>query len=325
MSTNVPEAEATPAATQSPAVPGVPGVPGGAGVSSRPGADPAAAKPGGGASAGRDRRLLRTAAANAALVIAVLIVAVAVWEILVATHAVSKYVLPSPWATVRSVWLGLFAGGTYRTDLWATMKEMLIGFGVGAGVGLVLGTALASSRWVERAILPYVIFMQTVPLVAVAPLLLIWFGFGITPKVVTVSLLVLFPVTVNTLAGLKATSPARIDLLRSFGAGRWDLLRHVRLPAAAPYIFTGLDIGIVYSPVGAIVSEFLGANQGLGIAIFQAQQNLDLPGVFALVLILGMLGIALHLLLVFIRRKVVYWQSFGAQEDPARRGPGQAA
>jgi NitT/TauT family transport system permease protein len=245
---------------------------------------------------------------------------VAVWELLVATHTVSRYVLPAPWATVRSLWDGLVSTGQYRIDLWTTVKEMLIGFAAGAGVGLLLGTALATSRWVERALLPYVIFMQTVPLVAVAPLLLLWFGFGITPKVVTVGLLVLFPVTVNTLAGLKAAPQARIDLLRSFGAGRWDLLRHVRLPAAAPFIFTGLDIGIVYSPVGAIVSEFLAANQGLGIAIFQAQQNLDLPGVFALVILLGLLGIALHLVLVFIRRKVVYWQSFGTHESPSGRG-----
>jgi NitT/TauT family transport system permease protein len=255
---------------------------------------------------------------NLALMLGVLIVVLAVWEYLAVSKTVSPYILPKPTGAARALWEGVITKGTYRHDMWVTMKEMLLGFAAGAGTGLVLGALLASSRWVERAFMPYVVFMQTVPLVAVAPLLLIWFGFGITAKVVTVSLLVLFPVTVNTLAGLKATSQSRVDLLQSFGASPRHIFRHVKLPAAAPFIFTGLDIGIVYSPVGAIVSEFLGADHGLGIAIFQAQQNLDLPGVFALVVLLGLIGIALHLILVGIRRRVVYWQRFGTESSSSR-------
>jgi NitT/TauT family transport system permease protein len=247
---------------------------------------------------------------NALAVVGVFVVVIGVWQLLVSTGTVSKYILPHPWATAKALWTGVVSGGSYRRDLLTTTEEMLLGFGIGAVIGLTLGGLLASFRLAERALLPYLVFLQTVPLVAVAPLLLVWFGFGITSKVVTVSLVVLFPVAVNTLAGLKAGSQTRVDLLHSFRATRTQIFRYVKLPAAAPYIFTGLDIGIVYSPVGAIVSEFLGANRGLGIALYQAEQNLDLAGVFALIILLGLMGIVLHLLLLAVRRRVVFWQLF---------------
>jgi NitT/TauT family transport system permease protein len=240
----------------------------------------------------------------------VLVAVVAVWEILNRTGAVSSYFLPRPWNAVDALWQGFVTGNAYRADFLTTVEEMLIGYAIGATVGLMFGTALAISPRVERAFLPYLVFIQTVPLVAVAPLLLIWFGFGLESKVVTVMLVVLFPVTRNTLAGLKATPQRRVDLLRALGASRWQVFKHAQLRAAAPYIFTGLDIGIVYSPVGAIVAEFLGGSKGLGIALFQDEQNLDVGGVFALLIVLGVLGIVLHMLVMAVRRRVVFWERF---------------
>jgi NitT/TauT family transport system permease protein len=249
---------------------------------------------------------------DTALVLSVLVVAIAVWELITVTGTVSKYVMPEPWSTMVALWDGLVTQGIWRDDIWVTFQEMAIGYAIGAPLGIIFGAILASSRRVERAFFPYVVFFQTVPLIAIAPLLLIWFGFGLHSKIVTVMLVVLFPVVVNTLAGLKATPQSRIDLLRSFKASPWQIFKKVKLPTAAPYILTGLEIAIVYAPVGAIVSEFLGGNAGIGIAIFQAEQNLDTSGVFALLIVLGAIGIALRTILVLVRRRVVFWERFTA-------------
>lgn len=261
----------------------------------------------------------RRSLGDLALIAGVLVFVVAIWEIVTVSGAVSEFVLPTPGSTVRTLWDGIIGGSIWRWDIWVTFQEMMIGYLIGAAAGVVLGTLLASSRRVERTFFPYLVFLQTVPLVAVAPLLLIWFGFGLKSKIVTVSLVVLFPVLVNTLSGLKSTPQSRVDLLRGYGATPIQIFTKLKLPAAAPNIFTGLDIGIVYSPVGAIVAEFLGAGHGLGVAIFQSEQNLDIAAVFALLVILGVMGIGLHLILLAVRRRAVFWERFtssGWRSDP---------
>ena len=235
---------------------------------------------------------------------------IGLWQWATATKRVSKFVLPKPADTARTLWRGLVTQGAYRDALWVTGREIALGFLIGAAAGMVIGALLATSRLAERVVYPFIVFLQVLPKVAIAPLLIIWLGFGIKSKVVLIALLVAFPVLVNTLEGLKATPQSRVDLLRSYGANRWQLFWQVRLPTAAPYIFAGLDIGIVFSPVGAVVAEFVGATEGLGVSVQQAQLNLDTAGVFALLIILGVLGIALHTALLLVRRRVVFWEHF---------------
>jgi NitT/TauT family transport system permease protein len=250
------------------------------------------------------------------LSIAVAGVLVAVWYWVTTSGRVSRFVLPTPGSTVRALYRGLISDGQYRDGLWVTGQQIALGFLIGAGAGIVLALLLAASRVAEQVVYPYVVFLQTLPKVAIAPLFIIWFGFGITSKVVLVALLVAFPVLVNTLEGLKATPQSRIDLLRAFGANRWQLFWQVRIPTAMPYIFAGLDIGIVFAPVGAVVAEFVGATRGLGVSVLQAQLNLDTAGVFALLLILGFLGIALHGVLQVVRRRVIFWERFTRSPSP---------
>jgi NitT/TauT family transport system permease protein len=232
------------------------------------------------------------------------------WQWATNGEHVSRFVLPTPADTWRALWRGFVTDGAYRDALWRTGQEIALGFFIGAGAGLVLGMLLAASGLAEKVIYPYVVFLQVLPKVAIAPLLIIWLGFGMQSKIVLIALLVAFPVLVNTLEGLKATPPSRVDLLRAYGANRLQLFWQVRLPTAAPYIFAGLDIGIVFSPVGAVVAEFVGATSGLGVSVQQAQLNLDTAGVFALLITLGLLGILLHFALLLVRRRVVFWEKF---------------
>jgi NitT/TauT family transport system permease protein len=252
---------------------------------------------------------------------------IALWHWATTTHRVSRFVLPEPSDTARALWRGLVTDGVYRHGLWVTGQEIALGFVIGAGCGLVIAVLLATSRIAERVVYPYIVFLQVLPKVAIAPLLIISLGFGMKSKIVMVAMLVAFPVLVNTLEGLKATPQSRLDLLRSYGASRWQLFTQLRLPTAAPYIFAGLDIGIVFSPVGAVVSEFVGASAGLGVSVQQAQLNLDTAGVFALLIILGVLGISLHAALLLVRRRVVFWERFGreAATSTARTNRSRAA
>jgi NitT/TauT family transport system permease protein len=235
---------------------------------------------------------------------------IALWHWATTTHRVSRFVMPTPEDTFRALWRGLVTDGVYRHALWVTGREIALGFSIGAGCGMVLAGLLATSRLAERVVYPYIVFFQVLPKVAIAPLLIISLGFGMRSKVVLVAMLVAFPVLVNTLEGLKATPQSRIDLLRTYGASRRQVFTQVRLPMAAPYIFAGLDIGIVFSPVGAVVAEFVGATEGLGVSVQQAQLNLDTAGLFALLIVLGLLGIVLHGALLLIRRRVVFWERF---------------
>jgi NitT/TauT family transport system permease protein len=253
----------------------------------------------------------------ALLSLVVLALLVALWHWATTTHRVSRFVMPEPADTARALWRGLVTDGSYRRALWVTGQEIALGFGIGAAAGMTLAALLATSRLAERVAYPYIVFLQALPKVAIAPLLIISLGFGMKSKIVLIAMLVAFPVLVNTLEGLKATPQSRIDLLRTYGANRRQIFAQLRLPTAAPYIFAGLDIGIVFSPVGAVVAEFVGATEGLGVSVQQAQFNLDTAGLWALLIVLGALGITLHGVLLLVRRRVVFWERFERQSTTA--------
>jgi len=156
---------------------------------------------------------------------------------------------------------------------------------------------------------PYVVAIQTLPKIAVAPLVLIWVGVGLESKVVIAAMVSFFPMLVNTIVGLKSTPADKIDLMRSLSASRWKIFWYVQLPEALPFIFAGLNVGIVLSVLGAIVGEFIGAKVGLGYLILQMNYIMDIAGMFAALVVLGVMGILLNSGMQYVRRRVIFWQS----------------
>jgi len=236
---------------------------------------------------------------------------VAAWEAASRLLHLPSYILPAPEAVVHALWSGLAVSPTsplgYYLPLWGTFHNAAVGFFVGAGAGLVLGSLMAESRVIEKLLMPYAFALQSLPKVAIAPLVVIWFGFGDGSKVAIAALLAFFPVLINSFTGLRATEPERLDLMRSLSASRFETYRIVKLPSAAPYIFAGLDMAVVYALLGTIVAEFLGAQQGMGVVITQAQSITDVAGVFAALVILGVMGVLLHTLMRRLERRVVHW------------------
>lgn len=240
-----------------------------------------------------------------------LIVLIGLWVFAVRFMHVPSYILPAPEAVLRALWAGLAINPAspqgYYLPLWSTLSNAAAGFAIGTGLGLVLGSLMAESRTVEKLLMPYAFALQSLPKVAIAPLIVIWFGFGDGSKVAIAALLAFFPVLINSFTGLRSTEPERIDLMRSLSATRFETYRIVKLPNAAPFIFAGLDMAVVYSLLGAIVAEFLGAQQGMGVLITQAQAISDVAGVFAALVILGVLGIVLHTSVRHLESRVVHW------------------
>lgn len=236
---------------------------------------------------------------------------VVIWETSVRLLNIPAYIVPPPSRIVAALWRGLWVPLLSREGYYVhfgfTFAEAVLGFILGSAAGLVLGAVISQAPLVERTLLPYIVAFQSLPKVAVAPLLVIWFGFGISSKVVICSLLTFFPLMVNTMAGLKAVESERLELMRSLSASRWDAFRKVQFPSALPFVFAGLHMAIVYSVIGAIVGEFVGAQRGLGVVLMQSNFAMDIAGVFAIFIILSVMGIVLHLFMRWFHRKVLFW------------------
>lgn len=241
------------------------------------------------------------------LVIAVTLAGFAVWELAVRWMQVPQFILPSPWAIAGRV-AEDFTSGLIFPHFLQTLLEVLVGFLLATLIGVGLGTAVALVGIVERVVYPFVLALQTVPKVAVAPLFIIWFGFGIEPKIVTAAVIAFFPILVNVIAGLKATDPRRLLLMRALKAGRWTTFCKVQLPGMLPYLFAGLEVGIIFAVIGAIVGEFIGASLGLGSLVIQRQASIDVAGVFSVLFYLSFMGVALNLALRWVARRWVFWE-----------------
>lgn len=228
------------------------------------------------------------------------------WHFSIQLFDVSPLIFPQPWAVVRALIQG-FVSGEYWLHLGVTLHEIVAGFVIGAGAGFLLGVAIGQSKLMETVIYPYVVAFQTVPKVAIAPLFVVWFGFGVASKIVITAAIVFFPVLANTIVGLRSAPREQADMMMAFTASRWQVLRMVRFPHALPFVFAGLDIGIVLAVIGAIVGEFVGAQAGLGYLIMQRNFSMDTAGVFAILIVLSLIGIGLHAIVKLISRKVIYW------------------
>ncbi len=243
------------------------------------------------------------------------VVLLGLWYMAVQILHVPSYILPAPQAVVRALWSGLAVSPAsplgYYEPLWSTISNAALGFLIGCGLGLSIGSMMAEFRSVEKLVMPYAFALQSLPKVAIAPLIVIWFGFGDGSKVAISALLAFFPILINSFTGLRSVEPEKLDLMRSLSASRLETYWLVKLPHAAPFIFAGLDMAVVYALLGAIVAEFLGAQQGMGVVITQAQAVTDVAGVFAALVILGVVGVALHSAVRGIEHRVVHWAHRG--------------
>ena len=248
---------------------------------------------------------------NIAIGIAGLLTLLLVWKLSVMVLRVPPYILPAPERVFIALWSGIAVSPAsplgFYLPLWSTLSNALLGFLIGASLGVLFGSTMAEFRPVETALMPYAFALQSLPKVAIAPLIVIWCGFGDGSKVAMAALLAFFPMLVNTFAGMRSADIERIELMKVLSASRLETYRLVKLPSAAPYIFAGLDMGIVYALLGTIVAEFLGAQEGMGVAITKAQAVTDVAGVFAVLVILGVTGIALHLIVRATQRKLIHW------------------
>lgn len=235
----------------------------------------------------------------------------ALWWAAVALFKIPAYILPPPGRVFSALWSGLDvplgSNAGFYVPLASTLLNAALGFAIGSVLGIALGSLMAEFPAVETVIMPYAFALQTLPKVAIAPLIVIWCGFGDGSKVTMAALLAFFPMMVNTFTGIRTTEPERIDLMRALSASRLETYRVVKLPSAAPYIFAGLDMAIVYALLGTIVAEFLGAQKGIGVTITQAQAVTDVASVFAALILLGVIGIFLHLTVRACERRVVHW------------------
>ncbi|HEY0295036.1 MAG TPA: ABC transporter permease [Bordetella sp.] len=231
---------------------------------------------------------------------------IAAWHVAVTAFHVSPLIFPGPAGVIRALYDGLVSGEIIH-HLWVTLYEILAGFAVGSLVGFVLGALIGQSALLEVVLYPYVVAFQAVPKVAVAPLFVLWFGFDTSSKVLITATIVFFPVVANTIVGLRSAPRDQIDLMRAFTASPWHVFRMVRLPHALPYVFAGLDIGIVLAVIGAIVGEFVGAQAGLGYLILQRNFSMDAAGMFAILIVLALIGIALHSIIHAIAQRLVFW------------------
>jgi len=225
-----------------------------------------------------------------------------IWSLL--SGSLSSFILPSPLEVAGAGW-------QTRGLLLSAVATTLLETGIGLAVAIVLGVGLAAAMdlfvLVRRAVYPILVASQTVQILAIAPLLIIWFGFGLLPKIIVVVLICFFPLAVNTADGLASTDPDLIALLRSMGARRGQIWRIVRLPAALPSFFSGLRVAVTYSVVGATIAEWVGGSNGLGLYMLRSKNALATDQVFVAIVITSVLSIALFLLVVVLERRALPW------------------
>jgi NitT/TauT family transport system permease protein len=234
------------------------------------------------------------------------VVMVTLWEGFAQIGVLPAIVLPAPSAIAVRLF-ELFYGGDIWPHLLATTTEVLAGFALGVAAGFAFGVMVALVPSVEKFMYPYIVALQTVPKVAIAPLFLIWFGYGISSKIVIAALVCFFPVLVSVMSAFHTTDRDQLDMMKAFGATRWQTFRHLRTFAALPTIFAGIEIASVFAVIGALVGEFVGAQAGLGYLISVLNFNIDVPGVFAILIVLSLLGSFLHAIVRFIGRRSVFW------------------
>jgi NitT/TauT family transport system permease protein len=242
----------------------------------------------------------------------------AVWEGLVRGFQVPQFILPAPSNVFIAFYRG-FESALYIDHMWITLSETLLGFVLGTALAFMLGTVIALSRPFEYFLYPFVVMFQAMPKVALAPLIIVWFGLGITSKVVNAALVAFFPLMVNTIVGLRSAEEDKVNLMRSLAASKAQIFWMLQLPNAMPYIFAGLEIAMIFALIGAIVAEFVGAQSGLGMLIQSMNFTMDVAGQFSVLFLLSLLGLVLNGIVTGVRRRVLFWDASTKFSDEAAK------
>lgn len=243
---------------------------------------------------------------NVALTILLFCSSILAWELIVRAFEIPTFIFPAPSKVAMALWRG-FASGLYQKHLYYTLLETVLGFMLGSALGFFLGTAVALNRYVEYFFYPYIVMFQSLPKVALAPLIVVWFGLGLKSQVINTALVAFFPLLVNTMGGLKSVDEDRMNLMRSLAASENQIFWMLKLPNALPFVMAGLDVAMIFALIGAIVAEFVGARAGLGMLIQSMNFNMDVSGQFSVLLILSIVGLLLNRCILLIRRRVLFW------------------
>lgn len=228
------------------------------------------------------------------------------WEIACILTDVPRIILPKPSEIGFSLWNNLTTPSFYW-HTWVTLREALYGFGLGASLGFLFGALIGQSVFTEKVLYPYLIAFETLPKAALAPLVLVWFGYDMMSKVVVTAMIAFFPLLANTIVGLRSTQDDQVDLFRAFCGSSAQIFWKLRLPNALPFIFVGLNVSLIFSLTGAIIGEFVGSREGLGYLILIRNQTLNIPSVFSILVVLGALGCLFHVVLHRIQKRVLFW------------------
>ena len=239
--------------------------------------------------------------AQTSVAIALLLV---VWYLWTSIAGVPVYIVPGPVIVLQRLFgdIGFFAGHG-----GVTLLEALAGFALGSAVAIGAATLMAHSLFVERTLYPLAVLVKVTPIVAIAPLFVIWFGFSAFPNVLIAALITFFPVMVNTLTGLRSVNPGALDLFRSLHASKMEILLRLRAPSSLPYTFAAIRIAVPLSVIGAVVGEFFSGDRGLGNVIFVAHHNLDMPTAFSAIAALAAIGIGLSVAIAYLEKRVLFW------------------
>lgn len=239
------------------------------------------------------------------LPVVILLAVLGMWEAAVHFFEIKHFILPPP----SKIVVTLFAKHKLLLKhSLVTLQEMLLGFALAVSIGIPLAVLMFEFPILEKAFYPYVIGSQTVPVFAIAPLLVTWFSFGIASKVIMAAIIVFFAIVLNTLEGLKSTDPDTVNLFRILRATRWQILWKVHIPSALPFIFSGMKIGISISTIGAVIGEWIGASAGLGFLMLYANSQAQTSVIFAAIFCLTLLGLGLFALMTVLERFAMPWR-----------------
>jgi len=244
-----------------------------------------------------------------------------VWEFGVRLFDIPQFILPTPSNIATAFYRGV-ASGIYVQHLWVTLLETALGFIAGTTLAFAFGVMVALNRRFEYFLYPYIVMFQSMPKVALAPLIVVWFGLGLTSKVVNAGLVAFFPLMVNTIVGLRSADEDRVNLMRSLDATEPQIFWMLRLPNAMPFIMAGLEIAMIFALIGSIVAEFVGAESGLGMLIQTMNFTMDVAGQFSVLLILSLVGLLLNKCIIFFRRRVLFWDPSEKAADELERAKG---
>jgi ABC-type nitrate/sulfonate/bicarbonate transport system permease component len=247
------------------------------------------------------------------LLLPILLVALLIgaWQLAASTGAIADalnledFLVPSPAEIASSLWENR---SLLLENTWVTLREILLGFALAVAAGLAIAVVLYLSETLRLASYPLLIASQTIPIVAIAPILVVWFGFGIWSKLPIIALICFFPITITTLDGLRSVEPDAIKLMRTLDASRWQILRRVAAPTALPFAFSGARIAAVFAPIGAIFGEWVGSDSGLGHLILQDNAQLETARMFAAFVLLSAIALALFGLIALAERRIVTWR-----------------